>query len=266
MKEIIRHILKEETSRQTKVISMISKIGLSNAAKSVGGYKNLVNILKDIDYFKPTIDFEPRSVRYYLRGDRRYRGSTTFHEVIITDPWDLYYWNLEDYDIKDLMEELDEVNLENVRKIISNETGGDWSDASIDELIDCDDFDDIDTALRNAAGNVDSEAYGDYLQDELIKSLEEYGGKVIEFTDENVSFTVNLEKYIAEMDDGDAADVEDLVGRCGLDMSCLFDELRSYGWIDKPKPNFDDQWYNRNFDVKLFNEIVSDNLYEFLNK
>lgn len=265
MKEIIRHILKEETSRQTKVISMISKIGLNNTANNVGGYKNLVNILKDTDYFKPTIDFEPRSVRYYLRGDRRYRNSTTFYEVIIVDPWE--FWDgWEHYDIKDLMEELDEVNLENVRKIISNETGGDWSDASIEELVDYDGFEAIDTALRNSANSVDSDAYGDYLQEQLINAFEEYGGKVIEFTDENVSFTVNLEKYIAEMDDGDTADVEDLVGRCGLDMSCLFDELRSYGWIDRPKPNFDDQWYNRNFDEKYFNEIVSDNLYEFLNK
>ena len=134
------------------------------------------------------------------------------------------------------------------------------------ELVDYDGFDDIDTALRNSANSVDSDAYGDYLQEQLINAFEEYGGKVIEFTNENVSFTVNLEKYIAEMDDGDGADVEDLVGRCGLDMSCLFDELRSYGWINRPKPNFDDQWYNRNFDEKYFNEIVSDNLYEFLNK
>jgi hypothetical protein len=263
MKEIIRHILKEETSRQTKVISMISQIGLSNAARSVGGYKNLVNILKDTDYFKPTIDFTARDIRYYLRGDRRYRSSSTFYEVIIVDPWE--FWNgWEHYDINDLMGELNEENLNNVRKILSKKNNEDLSDVPVEELVDYDGFDDIDTALRNSANNVDSDAYGDYLQEQLINALEEYGGKVIEFTDENVSFTVNLEKYIAEMDDGDAADVDDLVSRCGLDMSCLFDELKSYGWIDRPKPNFDDQWYNRNFDEKYFNEIVYDNLYDGL--
>ena len=242
---------------------MISQIGLSNAAKSVGGYKNLVNILKDTDYFKPTIDFEPRSVRYYLRGDRRYHSSTTFYEVIIVDPWE--FWNgWEDYDINDLMEELNEENLNNVRKILSKKNNEDLSDVPVEELVDYDGFDDIDTALRNSANSADSDAYGDYLQEQLINAFEEYGGKIIEFTDENVSFTVNLEKYISEMDDGDAADIDDLMGRCGLDMSCLFDELRSYGWIDKPKPNFDDQWYNQNFDEKYFNEIVYDNLYDGL--
>ena len=44
-----------------------------------------------------------------------------------------------------------------------------------------------------------------------------------------------------------------------------FDEMLSYGWIDKVKPEFDDYWYNRNFDESYFNEVVSDRLHEYLN-
>jgi hypothetical protein len=35
--------------------------------------------------------------------------------------------------------------------------------------------------------------------------------------------------------------------------------------IDKPEPYFDENWYNNNFDNTQFNELISENLYEYLN-
>lgn len=53
MKELIRHILKEETSVQKKVKSMIDKLDYVKTSKVVGGFSNLKKILGD-DYFTKT--------------------------------------------------------------------------------------------------------------------------------------------------------------------------------------------------------------------
>ena len=261
MKELIRHILKEETARQTRVISMISQLGLTNTAKAVGGYENLVNILKDTGYFNTKIDVTPKQIHYYLEGDRRYSQSKTYYEIIITDPWELYYDDY-NYDVELLMDDLNEENVKDIRKILSKVNEEDLSDVSIDELLEYDESDNIKDALSYAANTVDSGAYGDYLQSQIIKAFEEYGGKVIEFDDTNITFSVDISKYLLEVDDDS---IDTFVEGCGLDFSCIFDEMLSYGWIDKVKPEFDDYWYNNNFDESYFNEVVSDRLHEYLN-
>ena len=50
MKELIRHILKEETSAQRRLKSMMQNIGIVKTSNAVGGFYNLVKILGD-DYF-----------------------------------------------------------------------------------------------------------------------------------------------------------------------------------------------------------------------
>ena len=50
MKELIRHILKEETSTQKKLVSIINKLGFDKAIRAVGGWDNFQKIMKDYDY------------------------------------------------------------------------------------------------------------------------------------------------------------------------------------------------------------------------
>jgi hypothetical protein len=46
MKQLIRHILKEE-NRLSKITKMIDNIGLSQTIKSLGGYNNFINLIPD---------------------------------------------------------------------------------------------------------------------------------------------------------------------------------------------------------------------------
>lgn len=47
MKELIRHILKEETSIQKKLLNSIDDIGILKTARKVAGLQNLMKILED---------------------------------------------------------------------------------------------------------------------------------------------------------------------------------------------------------------------------
>jgi len=259
MKEHIRHILREETSRQTKLIHMITNLGLTNTAKAVGGYNRLVKALEGTDYFRTQIDITPIDIRYYLSGSRGQGKGDLFYRIIM-DPYD--FWDgWEDYDTYQLMDELNEENLKNVRKILSEEEGEDLSDIPLNELLWYDQSDRIGNALRSAANIVDGDAYGDHLYKRIIDALEQYGGKVLELNDENISFTVDMETYISELND---ETIDYIIERCGLDLSCLFDELKSDGWIDKPKPRFNESWYNSNFDIEEFNQLFSEHIDEYL--
>lgn len=274
MKELIRHIIKEEVNRQDKVISLINQFGLSKTANAVGGYKKLVNILKGTNFFNVTVSIKPKYIYEYLKGDRRYRGKVSYYEAIVKDDWALWSdWG--DYDTEELIGDLDEENLEDVRKILSKQQGEDLSDVSIDELLEYDESGNIGEVIQNAASNVDRIAYGDYLQKQLIKAFEEYGGKVIEFDDENIKFTADLGRFIVDIEEhmehipqNMEYDIESCMDASGSGdelIYCLFNDFVANGWIKKPEPNFNDGWYNDDFNVEFFNEIIADNLYEYLN-
>ena len=84
MKELIRHIIKEETdqvvggnSRQDKVNSMIENVGMLNAIKSVGGFNNFKKIVgKDFLTFDDKITLISEIAEEY--GGRR-------SEIILVD-------------------------------------------------------------------------------------------------------------------------------------------------------------------------------------
>jgi len=55
MKEIIRHILKEETNRKTRMVKIISDIGIQNTLEMVGGFdkfEKIMNINDPMDYLR----------------------------------------------------------------------------------------------------------------------------------------------------------------------------------------------------------------------
>ena len=71
MKELIKQIIKEETSTQTKLMTLIKKFGVDYGAKAVGGYGRLNKIMKGTDFLYVKIDAGPEEIHHYISGDRR---------------------------------------------------------------------------------------------------------------------------------------------------------------------------------------------------
>lgn len=242
-------------------MTLIKKFGLDYGAKAVGGYDRLAKIMEGTDFLYVKIDAGPEEVRKYLDGDKNW-GKSSLYRIILVEPYDIHYWS--EYDVENLMEDIDEVNLNNIRTILSEDNGDDLSDVSIDEILEYDTFGHITDAINNAANTVDGDAYGDYLYNQLKKAFEEYGGKVFSMDDTGVTFTVNLGKYLKDLTDEEYGYYRDV---CQDNYVCMFNEMvyDDGGTIDKPKPYFSDNWYNNNFDNYQFNELISENLQEYLN-
>jgi hypothetical protein len=162
------------------------------------------------------------------------------------------------------MDDIDEENLTNIRLILSEESGEDLTTTSIDELLEYDTFGHISEAINHAANTIDSNAFGDYLYNQLKKAFKEYGGEVFSMDDTGVTFTANLGKYLKDLTDEEYEYYSNL---CDDNYGCMFNEMVDYdgGIIDRPRPYFSDNWWNNNFDNTQFNEIISDNLQEYLN-
>jgi hypothetical protein len=204
------------------------------------------------------INIEPHQLRNFLGNDRKWGKDTTFYEQILIEPWD--FWNnWEYYDPEDLIGDVNDVNIEDIKKILSKESGEDLRDTPIDELLEYDGFENVGDALRRAANTVDGDAYGDYLYGCLKSALETYG-KVLEMNTEGIE----LEVDISLIDDIDDEALSVFMERCDDDIECAFMEAIYEGYIDIPKPSFSDDWYNSNFDERYFNEMLSDNLSEYL--
>jgi hypothetical protein len=204
------------------------------------------------------INIEPHQLRNFLGNDRKWGKDTTFYEQILIEPWD--FWNnWEYYDPEDLIGDVNDVNIEDIKKILSKESGEDLRDTPIDELLEYDGFENVGDALRRAANTVDGDAYVDYLYGCLKSALETYG-KVLEMNTEGIE----LEVDISLIDDIDDEALSVFMERCDDDIECAFMEAIYEGYIDIPKPSFSDDWYNSNFDERYFNEMLSDNLSEYL--
>lgn len=261
MKDIIRHILKEETSAQSKLLGLIKRFGVDYGAKAVGGFERLNKIMEGTDFIYVKIDVVPDEVRHYISGDKNW-GRKTFYGAILRDSSIFHSWG--EYDVDNLMDDIDEENLTNIRLILSEESGEDLTTTSIDELLEYDTFGHISEAINHAANTIDSDAYGDYLYNQLKKAFEEYGGEVFSMDDTGVTFTDNLGKYLKDLTDEEYEYYRNL---CDDNYGCMFNEMVDYngGIIDRPRPYFSDNWWNNNFDNTQFNEIISDNLQEYLN-
>lgn len=193
----------------------------------------------------------------YLKNDTKWGKNTTFYEAILKEPWD--FWdNWEYYDPEDLMSEVDDENLEKIIKILSNQNDEDLRGTPIDELLDYDN-DNIGDAIRYAANAVDRDAYGDHLYDELKRALETFG-KVIWINNEGAEIEVSMDIF----DDIDNEYMQNYMEICDGDPECAFIEAIYEGEIELAEPRFNENWYNHNFDKRYFNEMLSDNLYEYL--
>lgn len=204
-----------------------------------------------------TVFITPEVLKNYLKNDRKWSTHTTFYQEILTNPWE--FWNnWEYYDPEDLMSDVDEKNLEDIIKILSNQNDKDLRGTPIDELLEYDN-DNVGDAIRYAANRVDGDAYGDYLYNELKRALETFG-KVIEMNDNGVEIEVSMDIF----DNIDNENMQNYMEMCDEDPECVFGEAIYDGGFELPEPRFDENWYNHNFDKRYFNEMLSDNLYEYL--
>jgi hypothetical protein len=204
------------------------------------------------------VNIEPYQLRNFLGNDRRW-GNGTFYEAILINSWEIWNVDLQYYEPEDLISSVDENNLLKIKKILSEENNEDLRDVPLDEILDYDGFDNIGEELRKSANTVDGDAYGDYLYGQLKKALEEYG-KVISMNDEGIELEVDI-KIIDDIND---EDLSEFMNICNDNLECVFSEAIYVGSIDLPRPHFDDDWHNWNFDEQQFNEVLSDNLAEYL--
>lgn len=84
LQESIRKIIREESSRISKIYSMIDNIGLLSSIKAVGGYDNMVKIVGEDFFTKGTkIDLIIEIVKTYGPRNQLYLGD--FDIDIITN-------------------------------------------------------------------------------------------------------------------------------------------------------------------------------------
>jgi hypothetical protein len=258
MKDLIKRIIKEETDLQTKLKDIITKFGINQAINAVGGFDKFFKIMEGTNYFTDKFKIEPTDIKYFLRGDYNYRSGRSFYTQIILDPWDLWDgW--ESYDKGLLIQYVNKENLDLIRQILSEENDEDLSDVSINEILDYDNFNNIGEELFRSANQVDSDAYGVYLQNTLSSALEEYGGKIISFDDTGIELTVDYTKQVKQLSDENREDYFEEYPNGDI-FTALVDDY----WINKPDPFFKDYWYNYNFDHVYFNEILFEGLNEYL--
>ena len=225
------------------------------------------------------LEIDPSDIGRYLDGDyvyRRYKSKTPagndttrnvyFYETIMSDNvWDLAYETDWGEDWKSGLTYY--VNPENEKLIESmiNEwisKSGDEVDEDMsleDKIEEYDNNYDIRNAISEAENDIASNMYVDYLQGTLKSALEEYGS-VFEFSDETIKIQIDLEDYTGTMDKDT---LDEYYENCKDDPECVFEELlgNSYtgGYIDKPKPKFNDNWHP-DIDKTEYNQLLIERL------
>ncbi|MDV7389818.1 hypothetical protein RZS08_00635, partial [Arthrospira platensis SPKY1] len=117
--------------------------------------------------YKFTLTIPVKNADYYLRGDTVH----IVNDILMGDTWQ--YWdNYEYVDWKLAIEyHIDESNSKKIIDMLRNSEGFDET-LSLTELIEeCDDTDEIKSALRMATNDAESSDYTDYLYRELKEAF-----------------------------------------------------------------------------------------------
>jgi hypothetical protein len=188
-------------------------------------------------------------------GNKRTSSNYLF-KTIMEDPWDLW----ENYDVdwkSSLQYHVNDKNEAKIREILSKDTEEDTSEYSIEDLIDEFDGGEVVSAISSATNDVESDNYGNMLRDTLKSCLEEYG-KVTKFDYEGATVVIDLDNFTDSVGE---EELNDYFDNCNGDPSCVFSELLSYDYIDKPKFSYDDRWYP-DINEQYFNDTLSERLSE----
>jgi hypothetical protein len=146
--------------------------------------------------------------------------------------------------------------------MLRNSEGFDEKLSLVDLIKECDDTEEIRSALRTATNDAEANDYESYLYKELESAFQELGD-VMSMNDEGVVIEVDLESLIASNNIDDET-IDEIAERCEDNSSnaeCMFEELFAEGYIDKPRFDVDNRWYP-SIDNNNFNEILNDRLNE----
>lgn len=238
---------------------------------------NELNIkeLPQIDY-KFTLDLSPDEISRYVKGDwvvsRRkvkkktpagYEYETTIETTIFETILAGEVWNLwEPYDsdwksaVRYYLDSKTEQRLWEIVKQLADSKNLDISNLDLEEAIEEVDEDyEIANAIGSAVNDAEADDYVNYLTDTLKDCLEELG-KIIKFDDSGVTLELDIRQFWENVD---VRYLDGYFDDCGLDMKCIFGELRYNEWIELPEFSTDDRWtpdVNENF----FNELLNDRL------
>lgn len=230
--------------------------------------RKLVNMglieLPEIDY-NITIKIDPSKIDVYVDGNyvisrrkvkktspagREYEETITNYlfETILEDPWTL----TEGFDYDDwrlaLQYYVDGDNENRIRGILKELVKKDNPDFDEEEfdssqleglIEEYDDSYEIRNAITWSEESAAADDYVNHLQTTLKNCLEEIG-TVKKMDHEGVILEVNLEKYMEEV--GDDV-VDEKLEECDDDLHCVFQEIFTEEYVDKPKFYIDDRWY-----------------------
>jgi len=197
------------------------------------------------------------STRKWVDDNGNKRTSSTYlFETIMEDPWGL--WDNYEVDWKSSLQySVNDKNEAKIREILSKNTEEDTSEYSIEDLIEEFDDGEVVSAISSATNDAESDDYGNMLRDTLKSCLEEYG-KVTKFDYEGATVVIDLDNFTDSVGE---EELNDYFDNCNGDPSCVFSELLSYGYIDKPKFSYDDRWYPY-INEQYFNDTLSERLSE----
>lgn len=218
-----------------------------------------------------TLSMRPKDIDDYVDGgwivrrgttkDGRTYSSDIFEIILEGDIWDIY----DNYEADwkgAITYYLDKENTQKIQTILmklAQERGEeiDFSQDLSDLIDEYDENYDISSAISGSVNDAERDSYHNYLYRQLKDCLEEYG-KVIKIDDTGVEIEIDLDKHIGDVDE---EAIDDAYEACDDSVSCVFAELLSENWIEKPKFHIDDRWYP-DVDENNFNSILNDRLNE----
>lgn len=230
-----------------------------------------IKLLKNLGLVEPSkldykfvLNIPVKYAERYIRGEM----TNIIDDILTGDTWK--FWDNYEYaDWKSSIDyHIDENNTNKIINLLRSSEGFDESLSLIDLIERCDDSDDsyaneIKHAIRSATNDAESDDYSNYLYKQLSAAFGDYGN-IISMNDEGVTIAVDLEQLITDNKIDDEI-VDEISERCenekGIDPECLFEELLSDGYIEKPRFDADDRWYP-SIEDNYFNEILNDRLNE----
>jgi hypothetical protein len=208
--------------------------------------------------YKFTLTIPVKYASDYIRGELK----DIVSDILIGDTWQ--YWD--NYQYADweasIQYHIDEENTQKIINMLRNSEGFDEELSLVDLIKECDETEEIRSALRSATNDAEAQDYESHLYKELESAFQELGD-VMSMNDEGVVIDVDLESLISSNNIDDET-IDEITERCEDNSSnaeCMFEELLAEGHIEKPRFDVDSRWYP-SIDNNNFNEILNDRLNE----
>lgn len=212
--------------------------------------------LTDVGMGSFTFHISAKNAEDYVAGELKH----IVKDILYGDTYQ--YWDNYEYaDWKSAIQyDIDQENSNKIVDMLRNSKGFDET-LSLEGMIEeFDETEEIRGALRSAINDAESQDYENYLYNELRKVFGEYGD-VVSMDDRGVEINVDLDDLIQTHNVYDEFIDEISEDRCDGEIKCIFEELISDGYIEKPRFNVNDHWYP-NINRQNFNEILNDRLNE----